>query len=279
MKKIKNTRVFLGSAVFAGMFYLVAKILNIYVFDNLFFPTVFGFIVGAEIGFWITNSSLSMHAHKETIKFMHQSIYVKKIILFFLWLFALIAGLMLLFSSEMLQILFNDNVKTYSFIFFYIFSFFYNVMIFDIIKNHYKPKNFIFKLIIYPIIGFLSVFIGYYTVHVPLFIIIEKTIYIVYFLLAYIGLILLFSLLRLSANSQIASVAMGGVFGAFCGYLMPGWHIWEAKYIIESIAVSMFFGGNMGVLMYIIGKYKFTKIIFDLLLLRYPCFAEAKNNS
>jgi hypothetical protein len=78
--------------------------------------------------------------------------------------------------------------------------------------------------------------------------------------------LLLITILRLSAISQLANVAIGGTLGGFCGYLMPGWAEWVLMPTIEAVLVSSVAGGLLGLLFHKIGQSRIISFSWEEVL-------------
>jgi hypothetical protein len=295
-KDIKARKTFFGSAVFAVTFYLTAKILNYFIFGDLLYPVMFGFILAAEIGFLAADKKDWMEAHKKTYSFVLECVVIIKkgikenykefiaILSFILPVVIYFISFRIYFSKSGLQILEYINVniiaipggaihygiiRALSLAICFIISVHYLIVFIGMLmKFRFEPSKKIPSLSEKLFVIFLFVLLG------PAF---PLGVYLTSWLIFVVGflcmiicqaiiLLALITILRLSAFSQLVSVAIGGTLGAFCGYLMPGWSEWVIIPTIEVVLVSAIAGGLFGLIFHKIGKSRLIAFSWEEVL-------------
>lgn len=280
--KTETKKIAIGSGVFAVIFYLTAKILDYFLFESLLYPVIFGFTAGAETGFWTANKKITLEVHKKTLHFfifMPKNIFfwiksflqknIFNLILFFTALLLIFFLAIISFHQIKELYILSSGIKqgliknffSLSLVIVYIALLSFAVGIIadsiTITYNFASSLKYTFSLavaiILSPLLAFcLTGIFLLLSILLPTLIFVLKFIGIVF--LQYIGLFILFAVLRLATYSKLFSVAIGGVFGAFCGYLMPGWNEWIITPTIEAMAVCVVIGAITGVLANKIGQ-------------------------
>jgi hypothetical protein len=275
-KEAKTGRVALGGLVFAVIFYLATKTLNIFVFDNLAHSALLGFLAAGEIGFFIASKETWLKAHKDTADLFGNFFKKngKKILDVAITIICILASIALVLSAN---IFYYQKIPAQESDF--------ALMSFVIVAALLLLTSVLLMLSAI-LIGFVGdkgdrkLMLGISAAYLGLGVLSPLLMFLVYLiirlyifqfagivLLQFLAIYLFLSVLRLATISPIASVAIGGTLGGFCGYLMPGWEQMVLLPTFEASCLAGAIGGAGAYLAHKLGKTQAVILIHRLMLM------------